>query len=87
VPRALSLPVLLGFAVGLALLLWLEIRRPCVGRAQAPWLIGAMALLSLGMILALLAVPATPPDTLVRVLLLVECAGGIVLLGRRVLGA
>ena len=82
-PRALSIPVLGLFAIGLALLLWLEARRPLLGASQLRWLIGAMALLALGMLVALAAVPATPADTLVRALLLLVCIAGLVALARR----
>ncbi len=74
---ALSLPVLLALAWGIAGLLWWDRRRNVIRPFQLPWMILAMALVGVAMALALIAVPGTRDEQLVRVALLLEAVYGL----------
>lgn len=84
---ALSLPVLLALAWGIAGLLWWDRRRNVVRAFQLPWMILAMALVGVAMVLALVAVPGTRDEQLVRVALLLEAVYGLGVMTRKLLEA
>jgi hypothetical protein len=79
----LSRPVLVLLAWAIAGLLWWDRRRRIIGPNQMMLALTALALIVVAMALALAAVPASPLDQLVCVVLLVECAYGFVTLARR----
>lgn len=79
----LSVPVLLGLGWGVAGLLWWDHRRHVIAPRQLPWTMASFVLLGLAMILAIVAVPATSSEQLLRFMILAEAVYGLVYLSRR----
>lgn len=79
----LSVPALLLLAWGLGLLLAWEQRYRRLSSTQLPWLIVAMALVTVAMVVALVGVPGHRHEQFLRGALVVEGALGVLLLLRR----
>lgn len=82
-PWPLSLPVLLILVWGIAGLLWWDRRGGVITRPMQPWVMAALALITLAMALTIASLPAPLFEQGVRVFLGLEAAFGVNVLARR----